>query len=494
MAGVDGRWIDLRHAAWQAPSPATALAPGHVDIWRVELGRCRAHSDALLDALPDSEATPALLFHDEDDRLAHVVQRALVRHVVRHYVGGDPDLDWDGVRRRVRGAPLFVDVAVTPAVAVCAVSAGQPVGCGVQPGTVVGYLDDILAAFATDDERHQFSDPGSTARELRAPRWWAAKKAVALARAQPSFSVLPDRQVILADSAMLLPDGGWTAVEVHPADGHVGVVAVEGGVEDVRLFSWEPPPAKGGRDEARARTLVEEFVARRPAFVDLHSHVVPSGDDGFVDLAVSERVCAEAGERGTHVQYGTPHISATYPIDGPRRDRIEANYQSLRRRLDVDLRLGFEVTPADFVFDEHPDGYRLAGTDAVLVECDPWIAYDEFLRLARWVEQAGLTPLVAHPERSMVLAASPALGDELRDAGWPLQVSGGALFGRYGPMIGLQAWRLIDSGMANVVASDSHSPDSAPFLDVMYALVEERIGPTRAAPLFTGAAVGLAAS
>ena len=58
-----------------------------------------------------------------------------------------------------------------------------------------------------------------------------------------------------------------------------------------------------------------------PAFVDVHSHVIPSGDDGVASVAEGLALCREAATRGTEVLYGTPHV---WPGDGLSAAREEA--------------------------------------------------------------------------------------------------------------------------------------------------------------------------
>src|SRR5262245_32589074 len=51
----------------------------------------------------------------------------------------------------------------------------------------------------------------------------------------------------------------------------------------------------------------------RAMYVDVHSHVVPSGDDGAATIDEGLALCREAADHGTSVLYGTPHV---WPLDG----------------------------------------------------------------------------------------------------------------------------------------------------------------------------------
>ena len=43
-------------------------------------------------------------------------------------------------------------------------------------------------------------------------------------------------------------------------------------------------------------------------FVDCHSHVVPSGDDGAATIQDGLALCAGAAQHGTAILFATPHV------------------------------------------------------------------------------------------------------------------------------------------------------------------------------------------
>ena len=59
-------------------------------------------------------------------------------------------------------------------------------------------------------------------------------------------------------------------------------------------------------------------------FVDIHSHMVPSGDDGVRSVDEAVELVLEAGLRGTAVQYATPHAMDRHPFTDERRRRVTA--------------------------------------------------------------------------------------------------------------------------------------------------------------------------
>ena len=47
-----------------------------------------------------------------------------------------------------------------------------------------------------------------------------------------------------------------------------------------------------------------------PWIVDVHAHVVPTGDDGAQTIEEGLELCREASRHGTRILYATPHVHA----------------------------------------------------------------------------------------------------------------------------------------------------------------------------------------
>jgi protein-tyrosine phosphatase len=223
-----------------------------------------------------------------------------------------------------------------------------------------------------------------------------------------------------------------------------------------------------------------------PGFVDCHSHVVPSEDDGAQTLAEGRELCELAAAAGTEILFATPHVWPHLTLTDEREARIRRGFAALREQAPLELRLGFELTPAPPLLEEDPARYALEGTKLVLVEIPFAGPPDEFLALAEHVEAAGLVPLVAHPERTEAVLENPRLAREAAARGWPLQLNATSLLGRHGREPEAIAWRLIEAGDAAVVASDGHRLTRPPRLDDAYELVRARVGEEAALPLFDG--------
>jgi protein-tyrosine phosphatase len=232
----------------------------------------------------------------------------------------------------------------------------------------------------------------------------------------------------------------------------------------------------------------------RPSFVDCHSHVVPSGDDGAGSIAEGAALCREAARHGTGILFATPHVWPHLTLTDAREQEVRAAYAQVRENAGLDLRLGWELTPTRALLEEDPHRYVLEGTDRVLMEVPFTGPAGELLALAELTEGVGLRPVIAHPERTEAVLDRPLLADELAERGWTLQVNATSLLGRHGDDPAELGWDFLERAIAHVVASDGHRPTRPPHLDEAFTLAVRRLGEERAVPLFDGSGLGVTPS
>lgn len=237
-----------------------------------------------------------------------------------------------------------------------------------------------------------------------------------------------------------------------------------------------------------------------PWFVDVHSHVVPSGDDGAETIDEGLELCRLAVESGTRVLFATPHMHApwdTFPWSEQRAHRYDEALAVLRERaaaFGLDLRRGAEVYPTE-VHDSDASELRLGGTSSVLLEFPGWwldrpgdvVAL--MTNACEVLEGQGLTPVLAHPERCRAIADDPSVARLFADRGWLLCLNAPSLVGVHGRTAEQLGWRLLEDGVIALAASDGHRAGRPPVLADAYDAVVARLGETRARPLFDGSAL-----
>ena len=232
-------------------------------------------------------------------------------------------------------------------------------------------------------------------------------------------------------------------------------------------------------------------------FVDVHTHMAPSGDDGVATIEEGVDLCRTAARRGTRMLYVTPHVNAELPLTPARDALVRSNARRLSSLLagdGVEVRVGYELdTGIEPASPEEMAGYRLDGYPAVLVECPLWDAgaavTGRIVSAAERVNAAGLRPILAHPERSPAILADPDFAGEAVRRGWLLQITAASLLGRHGESIAGFAWSLVEGGRAHLVASDGHRANRPPFLDEAAEALAARLGRRRALALLTGSAL-----
>jgi protein-tyrosine phosphatase len=227
------------------------------------------------------------------------------------------------------------------------------------------------------------------------------------------------------------------------------------------------------------------------AFVDVHSHVVPSGDDGARSVEAGLELCREASRHGTRVLYATPHVWPSLPLTRSREEAVRAAYAEMAPAAaahGLDLQLGWELTPSEPLLEEDPRRYRLGTAPAVLMEVPFHGTLALAERLAGHIAASGLTPIIAHPERAEGVRDGLGAVAAFRERGWLIQINATSLLGAHGSDQEEAAWRLVRRGLADLVASDGHRASRPPFLDEAHRLARARLGESADA-LFDGSAL-----
>ena len=202
--------------------------------------------------------------------------------------------------------------------------------------------------------------------------------------------------------------------------------------------------------------------------IDLHCHLLPGIDDGAAALEVSLEMARIAVEDGISVTACTPHIyPGLFENTGPDilrrvealREDLEHHGVALRITSGADIQMVPELV-AGLNSNAMP---TLGGSRYFLFEPPHHTVPAGFAELLFNALASGYVPVITHPERLTWL------DDEhypwFQEAAWRgawLQLTSGAVTGRFGRRARYWSERFLDDGLVHILATDAHEPVHRP--------------------------------
>lgn len=222
--------------------------------------------------------------------------------------------------------------------------------------------------------------------------------------------------------------------------------------------------------------------------VDIHNHLLWGLDDGASTFDESLAMLEVASASGTTDIVATPHANAHYVYQPELTvQRIEELQSRTACPLKIHHACEFHLSFDNIdQFFEWPFTYTVNGNQYLLLECpEEYIGgyTDEILRR---IVAVGVVPIIAHPERNQAIQNKLERLESWVDAGCLVQITALSLLGGFGTLARAASFRLLERGIAHVVASDAHDPlHRNPRMDQAYQLVGTRYGDSWAELLFT---------
>lgn len=197
--------------------------------------------------------------------------------------------------------------------------------------------------------------------------------------------------------------------------------------------------------------------------IDIHSHFLYGIDDGAKDFSQTQNMIQQAVEVGITDLIATPHfnefISSEY-LENINNRFNEINNYILESKIDLQIHLGSEILLDSKLLSWQEDRNFLIGTnkDYLLFELPHFIKSDEISNIIFELKLNKITPILAHPERSIEIQESPEQLIKWINQGCIMQMNAGSLLGQFGKRCESFAKKLLDSGVIHLFASDAHEP------------------------------------
>jgi len=214
--------------------------------------------------------------------------------------------------------------------------------------------------------------------------------------------------------------------------------------------------------------------------IDTHCHLLPGLDDGPRNADDSLELARQLSDQGVSRVLCTPHYSSLFPTQhATAAARLRALEPLLASAgIELETSLAAEIGPgfaASVPLDEVVE--RSIERRYALIEVLPDSTPAALLTICDRLGERGLNAVLGHPERAHAVQRRPSVLDPLRSDGALLQVVAPSLLGRWGRNVQAAAWRLVDTGRADLLASDAHGASRRrPLMRQACELISERLG------------------
>lgn len=212
--------------------------------------------------------------------------------------------------------------------------------------------------------------------------------------------------------------------------------------------------------------------------IDIHTHILPSIDDGAQDLKESIELLQTLAKQGVTEVIATPHvIKGTYDNT---RSTIDEQLNLLKNAI-IDNNIEMKIYPGaelyldtDTVENVKANNLTLASSRYVLVESSFQKFPNNFEGILFHLQQEGYEPIIAHAERFHDFNTNFNYLVTLLNRGFYVQVNCGSLFGEIGERIRKFALKLLEQGCIHFLASDLHGLKKRPLvMDKTYNFISE---------------------
>lgn len=201
--------------------------------------------------------------------------------------------------------------------------------------------------------------------------------------------------------------------------------------------------------------------------VDLHCHILPGLDDGSPDLETSLEMAQVAVGDGIDTIVATPHVASGSPLSPAQIRTATQAMNVVLREHDIHLVVlpGAEVEAQTRLPELVRGGQVVTLGDKgrhLLIEI-PLVGIPQLLeQMCFELQLVGITPVLAHPERTELGSRKREILETLVQRGCILQANVDSVLGHNGRRIRRLTLDLLRSGLVQVLSSDAHDPHYRP--------------------------------
>ncbi len=197
-------------------------------------------------------------------------------------------------------------------------------------------------------------------------------------------------------------------------------------------------------------------------WTDIHSHILPSVDDGSVNLLQTRNMLKIAHQEGIIHIIATPHygVGCLNPDIQELQNKLELVREEAKKiDSDFQIDLGNELYYSEDIIEhlKKKKALTMAGTRYVLVEFPVFESYRNIRAGLHRLLISGYLPILAHTERYEALYQNPHRIEELIRLGVYIQMNITSILGGFTNKRSKYCKKLMGYGYIHFVATDSHS-------------------------------------
>ncbi|HHN74115.1 MAG TPA: hypothetical protein ENK10_02680 [Acidobacteria bacterium] len=202
--------------------------------------------------------------------------------------------------------------------------------------------------------------------------------------------------------------------------------------------------------------------------IDTHCHILPGLDDGAADEEAALAMARCAVDGGVETIIATPHMrEGDYLNERPRVLEAVASFRKVLEREGIELKIeaGSEVHLGPRLPERVAEGRLLTYGDRrrhLLLECPYRTRPVRLEETIFELKVAGITPVLAHPERIRYFQEDPSRYEEMVRLGSLGQMTSSSLLGVFGKPIRELSEKLVRRGLVHVLGSDAHDTEYRP--------------------------------
>ena len=219
--------------------------------------------------------------------------------------------------------------------------------------------------------------------------------------------------------------------------------------------------------------------------IDFHNHILPNVDDGSISLDMSINMLSEASKQGITEVVNTVHYQhpkfdeKDIDIDRINGLKNELEYELENKGISIKLHLGAEVFYYPNLLKIMDNPLATIGKGKyMLIEFHPRLIPKSHKQHLFNLKMAGVTPIIAHPERYKDVQENISIVNRWLEAGCIIQIDAGSPLGLLGKKSKIASLEIIKNNWFQILGSDAHDNKNRRFclkraLDYIRNFVED---------------------